>query len=299
MSGILDGRVAVVTGGGRGLGREHALALAAAGARVVVNDLGGGVNGDGTPSAEAAEAVCEEIRSAGGEAVADASDVSRWTGAEALIARAIDAFGDLDVLVNNAGITRGGWIGTLTEDAWDAVLAVHVKGTAATTRFAAEHWQRRWAGGDRRSAAIVNTASSAGLLGLVAQADYSAAKAAILNLTVVSARELGRYGVRVNAVCPGARTRMLEQGGGATFAQPPDQGFDRWDPANVSPLVVHLASERCELTGQVYELVAGRLAVHAGWHELGAVVLDERPGPAEMAELVDDLPVAPLRLLGE
>ncbi len=263
--GICEGRIAIVTGAGRGLGRAHALELARHGARVVVNDLG--VDRDGTGrDTSTAQAVVDEIHDTGGTAVANGDDIADWDGGARLVATAIDAYGGLDVLVNNAGFVRDRMIVSTSEDEWDAVIRVHLKGHFATTRHASAHWRDRNKAGDVVDARIINTSSGAGLLGSVGQGAYSAAKAGIAALTLVEAAELGRYGVTANALAPSARTRMTE----AVFAETmavPDSGFDAMDPANVSPLVAWLASpESRDVTGRVFELEGGMLGIADGWH---------------------------------
>ncbi|WP_327314366.1 SDR family oxidoreductase [Streptomyces sp. NBC_01235] len=268
MSGICDGRVVVVTGAGRGLGRAHALAFAAEGARVVVNDLGVGLDGTSDADSPAAR-VAEEIRTAGGEAVAHGGDVATPEGAASLVATALETYGRLDTLVNNAGFLRDRMLVNLDEDDWDAVLRVHLKGHFLTLKHAAGHWRAEAKAGRTPLARIVNTSSGAGLLGSVGQGNYSAAKAGILALTLVAAAELARYGVQVNAIAPAARTRMTERTFAETMAAP-ETGFDAMAPENVSPLVVWLGSAHSEgVTGRVFEAEAGRITVMDGW----------RPGP--------------------
>jgi NAD(P)-dependent dehydrogenase (short-subunit alcohol dehydrogenase family) len=234
--GICDDRVVIVTGAARGLGRAHALAFAAEGAKVVVNDLG--VELDGTSARSGpAEEVVDEIRDLGGEATANGDDIADWDGAARLVRSAIDAFGDLHVVVNNAGFVRDRMFANVEEDEWDAVVRVHLKGHFAPSRHAAAYWRDQAKAGAPVDARIVNTSSGAGLLGSVGQAAYSAAKAGIATLTLVQAAELGRYGVTSNAIAPSARTRMTEGVFTETMARP-DSGFDAMDPANVSPLVV-------------------------------------------------------------
>jgi NAD(P)-dependent dehydrogenase (short-subunit alcohol dehydrogenase family) len=263
--GICDGRTAIVTGAGRGLGRAHALELARQGARVVVNDLGVALDGSGRDAATA-EAVVDEIAGFGGEAVANGDNVADWDGARSLVQTALDAFGGLDVLVNNAGFTRDRMVVTSTEEEWDAVVGVHLKGHFAPTRHAAGYWRDRSKAGEPVDARVVNTSSGAGLLGSVGQAAYSAAKAGIAILTIVEAEELGRYGVTVNGLAPSARTRMTEEVFAHQMARP-ESGFDAMDPANVSPLVAWLASEESrDVTGQVFELEGGRVSVAERWH---------------------------------
>lgn len=270
MTGLCAGRVAVVTGAGRGLGRAHALALAAEGAQVVVNDLGvalDGAAGQGSP----AQDVADEIRALGGEAVAHGGDIATTDGAASLVATALDTYGRLDALVNNAGFLCDRMLINLDEDDWDAVLRVHLKGHFLPLRHAAAHWRAETKAGRAPAARVVNTSSGAGLLGSVGQGNYSAAKAGIVGLTLVAAAELGRYGVQVNAIAPAARTRMTERTFAETMAAP-DQagGFDAMAPENVSPLVVWLASaDSAGVTGRVFEAEAGRITVMEGW----------RPGP--------------------
>ncbi|PWI19015.1 short-chain dehydrogenase [Streptomyces sp. Act143] len=264
MSGICDGRVVVVTGAGRGLGRAHALAFAAAGARVVVNDLGVGL--DGTPgSGSPAARVVAEIRAAGGEAVAHGGDIATTEGAAGLIATAVETYGRLDTLVNNAGFLRDRMLVNLDEDDWDAVLRVHLKGHFLPLKHAAAHWRGEAKAGRMPQARIVNTSSGAGLLGSLGQGNYSAAKAGIVGLTLVAAAELARYGVQVNAIAPAARTRMTERTFAETMAAPA-AGFDAMAPENVSPLVVWLGSAASEgVTGRVFEAEGGRITVMEGW----------------------------------
>ncbi|MEV4231963.1 SDR family oxidoreductase [Streptomyces bobili] len=268
MSGICAGRVVVVTGAGRGLGRAHALAFAAEGARVVVNDLGVGLDGTPDPDSPAAR-VADEIRAAGGHAVAHAADIATAAGAASLVTAALETYGRLDTLVNNAGFLRDRMLVNLGEDDWDAVVRVHLKGHFLPLRHAAAHWRAEARAGRAPAARIVNTASGAGLLGSVGQGNYSAAKAGILALTLVAAAELARYGVQVNAIAPAARTRMTEHTFATTMAAPAT-GFDAMAPENVSPLVVWLGSAASDgVTGRVFEAEAGRITVMEGW----------RPGP--------------------
>ncbi|MFF4641880.1 SDR family oxidoreductase [Streptomyces sp. NPDC001389] len=267
--GIADGRVVVVTGAGRGLGRAHALAFAAEGARVVVNDLGVGLDGLPGPGSPAAR-VAEEIRAAGGEAVAHGGDIATGAGADSLVACALEAFGRLDTLVNNAGFLRDRMLVNLGEDDWDAVMRVHLKGHFLPLRAAAAWWRAEAKAGRPVAARVVNTSSGAGLLGSVGQGNYSAAKAGILGLTLVAAAEMGRYGVQVNAVAPAARTRMTQETFAATMAAPQAGAFDAMAPENVSPLVVWLGSTASAgVTGRVFEAEGGRITVMEGW----------RPGP--------------------
>lgn len=267
--GIADGRVVVVTGAGRGLGRAHALAFAAEGARVVVNDLGVGLDGFPGPGSPAARVV-EEIRAAGGEAVAHGGDIATGEGADSLVACALEAFGRLDTLVNNAGFLRDRMLVNLGEDDWDAVMRVHLKGHFLPLRAAAAWWRAEAKAGRPVAARVVNTSSGAGLLGSVGQGNYSAAKAGILGLTLVAAAEMGRYGVQVNAVAPAARTRMTQEAFATAMAAPEAGAFDAMAPENVSPLVVWLGSTASAgVTGRVFEAEGGRITVMEGW----------RPGP--------------------
>jgi NAD(P)-dependent dehydrogenase (short-subunit alcohol dehydrogenase family) len=287
-SGLCDGRVVVVTGAGRGLGRAHALAFASEGARVVVNDLG--VELDGTSARSGpADDVVEEIRAAGGEAAANSDDIADWDGAARLVRSAIEAFGDLHVLVNNAGFVRDRMFANLEEDEWDAVTRVHLKGHAAPSRHAAGYWRDRAKAGEAVDARIVNTSSGAGLLGSVGQAAYSAAKAGIAGLTLVQAAELGRYGVTANAIAPSARTRMTE-GVFTEMMATPTSGFDAMDPANVSPLVVWLgSSDSRDVTGRVFEIEGGKVSVADGWHHGPTRDRGERWAPSELGSVVRDL----------
>ncbi|MEV6668883.1 SDR family oxidoreductase [Streptomyces sp. NPDC051162] len=287
-TGICAGRVAVVTGAGRGLGRAHALALAAEGAQVVVNDLGVELDGHGG-SADPARRVAEEITACGGEAVAHHGDIATDGGAASLVATALDAYGRLDALVNNAGFLRDRMLVNLGEDDWDAVVRVHLKGHFLPLRHAVAHWRAEAKAGRRPAARVVNTASGAGLLGSVGQANYAAAKAGIVALTLVAAAELARYGVQVNAIAPAARTRMTERAFAATMAAPP-AGFDAMAPANVSPLVVWLASAgSADVSGHVFEADGGRITVLEGWHPGPTADKGSRWSPAEAGETVRDL----------
>jgi NAD(P)-dependent dehydrogenase (short-subunit alcohol dehydrogenase family) len=286
--GICDGRVVIVTGAARGLGRAHALAFAAEGARVVVNDLG--VELDGTSArSEPAEEVVEEIRVAGGEAIANGDDIADWDGAARLVRAATDTFGDLHVVVNNAGFVRDRMFANAEEDEWDAVVRVHLKGHFAASRHAAAYWRDRSKAGESVDARIINTSSGAGLLGSVGQAAYSAAKAGIATLTLVQAAELGRYGVTANAIAPSARTRMTE-GVFTEMMARPDSGFDAMDPANVSPLVVWLGSaDARDVTGRVFEIEGGKVSVADGWHHGPARDKQDRWTPSELGPVVRSL----------
>ncbi|MFE0455561.1 SDR family oxidoreductase [Streptomyces sp. NPDC058914] len=269
MTGLCTERVVAVTGAGRGLGRAHALAFAAEGARVVVNDLGVGLDGTGG-TAGPAQRVADEIRARGGDAVAHTGDITTTAGAASLVRTALDTYGRLDTLVNNAGFLRDRMLVNLDEDDWDAVLRVHLKGHFLPLKHAAAHWRAEAKAGRVPEARVINTSSGAGLLGSVGQGNYSAAKAGIVGLTLVAAAEMRRYGVQVNAIAPAARTRMTEQTFAETMAAPTDGGFDAMSPENVSPLVVWLGSAASAgVTGRVFEAEGGRLTVMEGW----------RPGP--------------------
>ncbi len=284
MSGICAGRAVAVTGAGRGLGRAHALALAAEGAAVVVNDLGVTADGSGA-SPGPAQQVVEEIEARGGRAVAHTGDITTTDGAASLVAAALDSFGRLDALVNNAGFLRDRMLVNLDEDGWDAVIRVHLKGHFLPLQHAAAHWRAETRAGRTPDARVVNTSSGAGLLGSVGQVNYSAAKAGILGLTLVAAAELGRYGVQVNAIAPAARTRMTERTFAETMAAPADGEFDAMAPGNVSPLVVWLASAASGgVTGRVFEAEAGRITVMEGWRRGPTADKGGRWTPAEAGE---------------
>jgi NAD(P)-dependent dehydrogenase (short-subunit alcohol dehydrogenase family) len=274
--GQLEGRVAVITGAGRGIGREHALLFAREGAKVVVNDLGGTNAGDGADTGPAHDVVAE-IAKAGGVAVANTENVATWDGAKAVVQQAIDEFGGLDVVVNNAGILRDSFIASMDEAQWDAVIGVHLKGHFAVLRHAAEYWKAQSKAGDQPNAAVINTASASGVtLPNAGQANYGAAKAAIAALTLVAADEMERYGVRVNAIAPIARTRLTlaTPGMGVLMAEPDDGELDLFSPANISPLVAYLASEKCPVTGGVYAVQGGAISALKGWHDTETIETD-------------------------
>jgi NAD(P)-dependent dehydrogenase (short-subunit alcohol dehydrogenase family) len=285
---LCEGRVVIVTGAGRGIGREHALAFAREGARVVVNDLG--VAGDGTGGDRGpAHDVVEEINAAGGEAVPNADDIADWEGARRLVATAIDRFGGLDVLVNNAGFLRDRMLFTTSEEEWDAVIRVHLKGHFAPTRHAMEYWRTRSKAGEPVDARIINTSSGAGLMGSVGQGTYSAAKAGIAALTLVEAAEMSRYGVTANAIAPAARTRMTEEVFADRMAAP-GEGFDANHPGNISPLVVWLGSaESRAVTGRVFEVEGGMISIADGWQHGPRIDKSARWEPAEVAAAVREL----------
>jgi NAD(P)-dependent dehydrogenase (short-subunit alcohol dehydrogenase family) len=270
----LDGKAAIVTGAGRGIGREHALALAAAGATVLVNDLGATLAGEGADATPAQEVVAE-IEAAGGTAAANGDDVSDFAGAERMVRQAIESFGRLDILVNNAGITRDRMLVNMTEDEWDSVVAVHLKGHFAPTRHAAVYWRERAKAGEDVRARVVNTSSPSGVFGNVGQTNYGAAKAAIAAFTVIAAQELGRYGVTVNCLAPNARTRMTE----ATFGEipVPEEGFDTMDPGNISPVVVALCADEAQgISGQCFFVHGGAVSVLRPWDAGELFARDER-----------------------
>jgi NAD(P)-dependent dehydrogenase (short-subunit alcohol dehydrogenase family) len=291
MTRICEGRVAIVTGAGRGIGRAHAFEFARHGARVVVNDIGAELDGTGG-SATPAQQVVDEIRAAGGDAVVNGDDVASWEGAQRLVRTAVDHFGRLDVVVNNAGFVRDRMFATTGEDEWDAVVRVHLKGHFCVGRWAAAHWRdESKRSGQPVDARIVNTSSGAGLLGSVGQAAYSAAKGGIATLTLVQAAELGRYGVTANAIAPAARTRMTETVFSEMMARPDDpEAFDAMAPDNVAPLVVWLGSiESAHVTGRVFEVEGGKVGVADGWQHSVSVDKGARWDPAELGPVVDDL----------
>jgi NAD(P)-dependent dehydrogenase (short-subunit alcohol dehydrogenase family) len=278
---INEGRVCIVTGAGRGIGREHALLLARTGARVVVNDLGGGMDGEGAATGPAQEVV-DEIAALGGEAVANFDDISSFDGAKRMVDQAVEHFGRLDVLINNAGILRDRMLVNMTEAEWDAVIAVHLKGTFGPTHHAAVHWRERSKEGDAVDARVINTSSPSGIYGNVGQTNYGAAKAGIASFTIIAAMELARYGVTVNAIAPAALTRMTENLG---MGQAPDDVKETMSPKWIAPIVCWLASpESRHVSGRVFDVSGRAISVSEGWHrgptatpvedplELGAIV---------------------------
>jgi NAD(P)-dependent dehydrogenase (short-subunit alcohol dehydrogenase family) len=282
--GALDGRVAIITGAGRGIGREHALLFAAEGAKVVINDLGGAMDGSGT-DASPAEQVVQEITALGGEAIANADNVADWDGGRRLVQSAIDAFGDLHVLVNNAGILRDRVIVNMSEAEWDAVIHVHLKGHFVPTRHAAAYWREQSKAGRTVRASVINTSSTSGLSANPGQSNYGAAKSGIATFTEIAAKELSRYGVRVNAIAPAARTRLTEStpGLGDIVAVPSDAAtFDVWDPANIAPLVAWLATEGCPATGRVFFVQGGRVALFRPWTMAEQIDKNDRWSVAEL-----------------
>jgi NAD(P)-dependent dehydrogenase (short-subunit alcohol dehydrogenase family) len=288
--GICDGRVVIVTGAGRGIGREEALLFAAEGAKVVVNDYGVDLDGAG-PKSEVAESVVEEIKAMGGEAVANGDDVSDWEGSQRLINTAVETFGGLDTLVNNAGILRDRMLVNMTEEEFDDVIRVHLKGTFCTTRWAAAYWRERTKAGEPNTARIVNTSSGSGLYANPGQSNYGAAKSGIASFTQIVAKELGRYGVTANAIAPGAHTRMtMSVPGAANRPEPKADEFDRRDPANVAPLVVWLGSPgSADVTGQVCNVAGGMIGVATTWGRGPNEDKGDRWSPAEVGDVVPKL----------
>jgi NAD(P)-dependent dehydrogenase (short-subunit alcohol dehydrogenase family) len=261
---LLDGKVAIVTGAGRGIGREHVLALAKAGAKIVVNDLGGSAAGEGADTTPA-QSVADEIKAAGGEATANYDNVADFQGAENLVKQAIGDFGRLDILVNNAGILRDRMLVTMTEEEWDAVIAVHLKGHFAPTHHAGAYWREQSKAGNQINGRVINTSSPSGVFGNVGQTNYGAAKAGIAGFTIIAAQELGRYGATVNCLAPNARTRMTENIFGA-MPKPAEGEFDPLDPANISPVVVALASDEAQgITGQCFFVYGSTVNVLKPW----------------------------------
>jgi NAD(P)-dependent dehydrogenase (short-subunit alcohol dehydrogenase family) len=288
MSRICEGRVVIVTGAGRGLGAQHALEFARQGAKVVVNDLGGTPEGTGSDTTPA-EDVAAEIRAMGGEAIANHEDVSDFEAARRLIASAVDTFGRLDVLVNNAGILRDRMFVNMSVEEWDAVIKVHLRGHFCPARHAAAYWRDQSKAGNQVDARIINTSSGAGLMGSIGQSNYVAAKAGIAGLTVIQAAELARYGVTANALAPSARTRLTE-GVFTEMMAEVDSGFDAMAPENVSPLVVWLgSSESGDVTGRVFEVEGGMIAVCDGWQHGTPIDKKARWEPAEVGAAVREL----------
>jgi len=284
----VDGRIVVVTGAGGGLGRAHALAFAAEGARVVVNDIGTSREGEGTSTAPAQQVV-EEIRASGGEAVANADDVADWDGAASLIRTAVDAFGGLDVVVNNAGFLRDRMLANMSVEEWDAVIRVHLRGHFCPMRHAVTFWRDEAKAGRMPDARLINTSSGAGLMGSVGQGNYAAAKAGIAALTLNASAEFGRYGVTANAIAPAARTRMTEVAM-PDMMRAPEGGFDAMAPENVSPLVVWLGStESTDVTGRVFEVEGGVISVADGWQHGPRIDKGERWAVSEVGDAVRKL----------
>jgi NAD(P)-dependent dehydrogenase (short-subunit alcohol dehydrogenase family) len=288
VTGICEGRVAIVTGAGRGIGRGHALELARQGARVVVNDLGAAVDGIGSDKGPA-HATVDEIRAFGGDAVTNTDDVADWNGARQLVHTAIGTFGRLDILVNNAGILRDRMLFNMTEGEWDAVMRVHLKGTFAPTRWAAAYWRAEHKAGRPVDARVICTSSTSGLFANPGQSNYGAAKSGIATFAIIAGKELARYGVTVNAIAPGARTRMTENLGRSRSAPGPDE-WDERAPENIAPLVAWLASpESRGITGRVFLVSGGRIAVADGWRRGAEVERANRWDPAELGGVVPGL----------
>jgi len=283
--GICDGRVAIVTGAGRGIGREHAMLLAAQGAKVVINDLGGSMDGTGQDTGPAKE-VADEIRALGGEAASNTDDISDWAGAEQLVKTALDSFGRLDILINNAGILRDRMLVNMTEAEWDAVIKVHLKGTFAPAHFAAGHWRERSKAGEEVDARIINTTSPSGIYGNVGQTNYGAAKAGIASFTIIAAKELARYGVTVNAIAPAALTRMTQDLG---MGQASEEDKEMLSPRHIAPIVCWLASPlSASVTGRVFDVSGRMVSVSEGWHR-GPTINDPDDDPEVLGQAVLDL----------
>ena len=286
--GICDNRTVIVTGAARGLGRAYALAFAAEGASVVVNDIGASLGGEGRDTS-AADAVVEEIRAVGGKALPNFEDITDWDAAKRIVEAAVGEFGDLHVVVNNAGIVRDRMFVSATPEEWDATMHVHLRGHFCVSRHAVDHWRAKQKRGENPDARIINTTSGAGLQGSIAQAAYSTAKGGIAALTLVQAAELGRYGITANALAPSARTRMTEQAFADKMATA-GQAFDTMDPANVAPTVVWLGSPlSAHVTGCVFELEGGKIMLEDGWREGPFVDAGQRWEPADVGPAVDRL----------
>jgi NAD(P)-dependent dehydrogenase (short-subunit alcohol dehydrogenase family) len=287
--GICDGRVCIVTGAGRGIGREHSLLLASQGAKVVVNDLGGEMDGSGLSTTGPAQEVVDEIVAAGGEAVANGDDISDWEGSQRLVNLAVETFGGLDVVINNAGILRDRMLTNMTEEEWDAVIKVHLKGTFGPSRWAAAYWRERSKAGETNDGRIINTTSPSGIYGNVGQTNYGAAKAGIASFTIIAAKELERYGVTVNAIAPAALTRMTENLG---MGQADEETKERLSPAHIAPIVCWLASpESKDVTGRVFDVTGQALSVSEGWHR-GPTEENPTDDPTKLGDVVK-------RLVGE
>ncbi|HEY5877176.1 MAG TPA: SDR family oxidoreductase [Ilumatobacteraceae bacterium] len=294
--GSLDGRVAIITGAGRGIGREHALLFAAEGARIVVNDLGGANDGTGTDLTPAQEVV-EEIHAMGGEAIVNGDDVADWEGGQRLVNSAIEAFGDLDILINNAGILRDRVLVNMTEEEWDAVIAVHLKGHFVPTRWAAAYWREQFKAGVTKPRNIVHTSSTSGLFSNPGQSNYGAAKSGIATFSQIVAKELSRYGVKSNCIAPGARTRLTLATPGLddVIAPPKEAGvFDIWDAANISPLVAYLSTEACPFTGETFFVQGGTVTKVDSWAFGPRVEQNDRWTVAGLAEAL-----APMATTGD
>ena len=289
--GALDGRVAIITGAGRGIGREHALLFAAEGAKVVVNDLGGTNDGTGT-DATPAQQVVNEIIAMGGQAVANYDNVADWEGTQRMINSAVESFGDLDILVNNAGILRDRVLVNMSEAEWDAVIAVHLKGHFAPSRWAAAYWREQHKAGITKPRNIVHTSSTSGLFANPGQSNYGAAKTGIATFSQILAKELARYNVKSNSIAPAARTRLTEAtpGLGERIAAPSDAAqFDEWDPANISPLVAYLASVACDFTGETFFVKAGEVTRIRSWERAETVEQNDRWKVSELTAALNEM----------
>jgi len=295
--GALDGRVAIITGAGRGLGREHALLFAAEGAKVVVNDLGGRPDGSGS-DATTAQQVVEEIKAAGGQAVANGDDITSANGADGLIRQAIEEFGALHALVNNAGILRDRTIINMTDGEWDDVIRVHLRGHFMPLRAAARYWREESKAGHALRPSVINTSSTSGLFSNPGQANYGAAKTGIATLTIIAHRELQRYGVKVNAIAPAARTRLTlaTPGLSDTIMRAPDEGFDAMDPANVSPFVAYLATADCPIQGRVFFVAGGGIHLFQPFAIIDSISKDGRWTVEELATQAARLADVPFSL---
>ncbi|WP_227980404.1 SDR family oxidoreductase [Nocardia spumae] len=292
--GALDGRVAIVTGGGRGLGREHALLFAQQGAQVVVNDLGGGPEGSGS-DVTAAQSVVDEITAFGGKAVANGDSVTDWAGARRLVETAVENFGDLHIVVNNAGILRDHTLVNMTEDEFDSVINVHLKGSFAVSHHAAVYWREQAKAGKQVDRSLINTSSGSGLHGNPGQTNYGAAKAGIAAMTQIAAKELERYHVRANCIAPVARTRLTEAtpGLGQVMVESIDKDFDEWHPANISPLVAMLAADTCEFTGHTFRVMGGEVGLYRGWTVVDEIKSESRWTIEGIAAATAHMPIKP------
>lgn len=287
--GSLDGRVAIITGAGRGLGREHALLFAAEGAKVVVNDLGGANDGTGSDVTPAQQTVADII-AMGGEAIVNGDNVADWEGAKRMVQSTIDAFGDLDILVNNAGILRDRVLVNMTEVEWDAVIAVHLKGHFAPTHHAAAYWREQAKAGVSKPRNLVHTSSTSGLFSNPGQANYGAAKSGIATFSQICAKELSRYNVKSNSIAPAARTRLTLATPGLEDVMAPKEGaFDMWDPANVSPLVAYLSSELCEFTGETFYVQGGQVTRVQSWTMAEEINQNDRWTVSDLAKAMSGL----------
>jgi NAD(P)-dependent dehydrogenase (short-subunit alcohol dehydrogenase family) len=288
--GLLDGKVAVVTGAGRGIGREEALVLAGEGARVIVNDVGAGLHGEASQDAHPAEEVVALIKEQGGEAAVNGDDISSWAGGKGVVDQAIETFGSLDILVNNAGILRDKMSFNMDESDWDDVIRVHLKGHFAAAHHAAVYWRNRAKAGEDVTGRIINTTSESGLFGSAGQANYAAAKAGIASLTWVEARELGRYGVTSNAIAPRARTRMTETIFGGDGMSTGEDGFDAWDPKNIANVVAFLAAPAsADITGQIFVVFGGNIYAMSAFKAVGQLTRDAAWSPEELIAAKGDL----------